>query len=85
MVITGDFNQFPDKYLTVNCGLTQTVKNATRERSIVEKYYTNIKQYYKEVEIICHVGKSDHHALVIPPVTAKTQKKKIKTIVKRCQ
>ena len=62
-----DFNQFPDKSITLHYQLKQLVTQATRKDNILDKCYTNIATFYQIPEILPHMGKSDHNSVLIQP------------------
>ena len=66
-MILGDFNSFPDWYMTNTHSFTQLVKKPTRKSVILDKCFTNCKPFYQNAEILPHFGKSDHHAFICKP------------------
>ena len=67
LLILGDFNAFPDGYLTKLHGLSQIVRKPTRERAILDKCFTNCPTFYKKAAVLPHLGKSDHQAFLVSP------------------
>ena len=51
-LLVGDFNQYPDRYLTHCHHFKQTVKSSTREDNILDKCFTNIEAFYDKPKVI---------------------------------
>lgn len=66
-LLVGDFNQYPDRYLTHCHHFKQTVKSSTRENNILDKCFTNIEAFYDRPKVISQLGKSDHNAVLCAP------------------
>ena len=64
IILCGDFNQLKDS--AILCfPLKQIVNSATRRSNILDKIYTNIKNYYNTPCILPPIGKSDHNAVLV--------------------
>ena len=59
IIIAGDFNQFPDSWLS-SYPLSQIVRVKTRGESVLDKVYTNIKHWYSLPSLHPALGNSDH-------------------------
>ena len=64
--LIGDFNHFPDGYITSQYNLKQMVKNNTRGEKDLDISYSNASQY-KTPQILPYVGHSDHNAVLFSP------------------
>ena len=69
IVLTGDFNQFPDRLITSSfSGLKQCVKFPTREKATLDKFYTNVPMLLPSSMIqLPKVGSSDHFSVLAKP------------------
>ena len=64
--LAGDFNHFPDS-MFMSYPLQQIVKVKTRGQSVLDKVFTNIKQWYNLPVLLLAFGKSDHEAVLVSP------------------
>jgi len=67
-VICGDFNKMSDKSVR-DLGLKQIVRSATRNTATLDKIYTNIDQWYQQPSTLPSIGKSDHQAVILLPIS----------------
>jgi len=66
ILVLGDFNQLPNSQLK-SIPLQQIVTCPTRGNSIVDKIYTNVKDWYQTPIILPGVSRSDHEAIYLKP------------------
>ena len=63
--------------------LDQIVKRPTRNESILDKIFTNVKPFYDDPKIMPHLGKSDHMGVLLKPVLQPNNDKgKTQTLLK---
>ena len=67
IIITGDFNQFPDKLIEPLCNIRQVVKAPTRGKNILDKIFSNFHQLYVNPVLLPPLGSSDHNMLIYLP------------------
>ena len=67
VILTGDFNQLPDKYFAPQLSLKQTVTEPTRNGVILDKLFTDMLVFYPECMVTAPVANSDHNAIVAYP------------------
>ena len=67
VVLCGDFNKLKDSNLKSAHNLKQLVKQPTRDRSILDKIYTNRPQHYSTPVIHPSIGVSDHLVTTVHP------------------
>ena len=67
MMPLGDFNNLKDVTLKRNHSLRQIVKKPTRDKSMLDKIFTNMETVYGEPEILAPIGLSDHNIVVCYP------------------
>ncbi len=68
--ITGDFNQFPDSYITRSCSMKQIVTVPTRGDNTLDKIYTNMHMLYLQPETAPPLGTSDHDVVTCEPAVS---------------
>ena len=70
-IIAGDFNPssngFRSRVLNTHCNLKQVINKATRNDSILDLIFTNIKSLYKDPEIIAPLASADHNMVIWYP------------------
>ena len=67
VILAGDFNKLPEWTLKQSYRLTQVVNSPTREKSILDKCFTNMTTFYDTPTILPHIGKSDHLSFAFTP------------------
>ena len=65
--IAGDFNHFPDRFLTNGQNMKQIVDKNTRQNKILDKCYPNCGEFYYQIKFLPNLGKSGHLALLCKP------------------
>ena len=66
-MLLGDFNKLKDINFKRNHSLQQIVKKPTRDKSVLDKIFTNMETVYGEPEILAPTGLSDHKVVVCYP------------------
>jgi hypothetical protein len=66
IVLLGDFNQLSDAPLK-SFPLHQIVTNPTRGKSILDKVYTNVADWFQTPLILPAVSRSDHETILVQP------------------
>ena len=66
-IITGDFNQYPEKHVKHHLCLKQTVTKPTRGNVILDKFLTDMVCFYPDCIVTAPVANSDHNAIVAYP------------------
>jgi len=64
ILLIGDFNQLPDSAIH-NFPLTQIVRRPTRGKAILDKMFTDCRDWYNEPEILPPVSGSDHCGVLL--------------------
>lgn len=59
-----------NNYLKQSCRLNQIVTKATHENSVLDLYYTNIKEYYSPPHHEPGIGLSKHRVIICTPTAA---------------
>ena len=67
VVLTGDFNQFKDRFLVSHYRFVQVVNISTRGKAILDKIWTNMAVLYSSPISISELGKSDHYMILFRP------------------
>ena len=66
IMLLGDFNQLPDGQLR-NYPLRQLVTGPTRNTAILDRIYSNIKDWFQPPVVLPAITKSDHDSVIIVP------------------
>lgn len=66
IIILGDFNNFPDRYI-ISYPLKQVVHSATRNKRVLDKIYTNIHEWYQSPSSLPPIAQSDHNCVLFTP------------------
>ena len=64
IVLLGDFNQLKDANI-LSFPLKQVVRCPTRGRTLLDKIYTNIAEWYNNPTVLPPIGKSDHNVVLM--------------------
>jgi len=80
IVIAGDVNQLSDRDVVERTGLTQIVRQPTRDMNILDRMYVSSPDLYSTVRVVTSVVRSDHKAVVAFADKAPLQQK---TVVQR--
>ena len=64
ILLIGDFNQLPDSGLR-NFPLTQIVRSPTRGKSVLDKMFTDCRNWYNTPVILPPVSRSDHCCVLL--------------------
>ena len=67
IILTGDFNQFQDKFLRSHYGYVQMVNNPTRNNAVLDKIWTNMAAVYEKPVVLSELGTSDHNMVLLSP------------------
>ena len=65
VIITGDFYQMNDSFLTTHYTFSQIVKVATRGQVILDKTWTNMNMVYSKPVTVAELGTSDHNMVLL--------------------
>ena len=65
VIITGDFNQMNDSFLTTHYTFSQIVKVATRGQAILDKIWTNMNMVYSKAATVAELGTLDHNMVLL--------------------
>ena len=65
--LMGDFNTLPANQLLGSFNLKQIVKTATRKNKILDKIFTNTRDFYKVPDVTSPIGLSDHNTVIVSP------------------
>ena len=65
--ICGDFNSLDTGLFNRHLRLNQVITTATRGSNILDKFFTDCKQFYQAPKVFSPVGKSDHNCILIRP------------------
>ncbi len=87
IILTGDFNQFPDRLITSSIpSLKQLVTFPTREEATLDKVYSNMPFYAKHSMFpLPKIGSSDHFSVLGKPTVPSTYSSGMKFTVQRRQ
>ena len=83
LVLTGDFNQFPCHLITSQLQIFQLVKQPTRGDAILDKLFTDKRQFYPSCNIAAPIGNSDHKSIVAYPDIRTYDRGEVHTYVRR--
>jgi len=81
--ITGDFNTLDTSLFNKHLRFSQLVTRPTRGNNILDLFFTNFSNWYKEPCILPPVGKSDHNCILLRPQCAKSEVSHTKSVFKR--
>lgn len=70
LIITGDFNQFPDSRLKQLCQVKQIVTVPTRGKNTLDKIFTNMDMFYCQPTTAPPLGTSDHDVVTCEPAVS---------------
>ena len=83
LIITGDFNRFPDYLISSQLQVSQLVKNPTRDSALLDKLFTDKPVLYPECSIASPIGNSDHSSIIAHPDTWRYDKGQVTTVFTR--
>ena len=64
IILSGDFNHLPERYLKTHYRLTQIVTVRTRGDATLDKINTNMDKLYGQPHTSCPVGNADHNVVI---------------------
>ena len=67
VILSGDFNQFKDSFLSTHYGYEQLVTTVTRNHAILDKMWSNMSPVYGCPTVLDGVGTSDHKMVLLVP------------------
>ena len=67
IILTGDFNQLRDGFLSTHYKYRQLVNKPTRLDAILDKIWTNMSVVYDSPEVLHQLGASDHRMVLFSP------------------
>ena len=68
IILSGDFNHLPERYLNTHYKLKQIVTVRTRGDATSDKIYTNMDKLYGQPHTSCPVGNADHNVVICEPL-----------------
>jgi hypothetical protein len=84
MFIFGDFNTMNTNLFNKHAHLTQIIHEPTRGNNILDKVFTNCKQWYKAPVLMPPVDKSDHNCILLrPSLLTEKLSEEISTVTRR--
>ena len=68
IILSGDFNHLPERYLKTHYRLKQSVTVRSRGDATLDKVYTNMDKLYGQPHTSCPVGNADHSVVICEPL-----------------
>ena len=68
IILSGDFNNLPERYLKTHYRLKQIVTVRTRGNATLDKIYTNMEQLYGQTHTSCPVKNGEHNVVICEPL-----------------
>ena len=84
-ITAGDFNHMKDKYFKNSCQFYQIVTKPTHGNSVIDLFYTSLKEFYCTPLHEPGIGLSKHQTLIFQPVSFNPLKNKQVIVTKRDQ